>query len=310
MKYLFGPVNSRRLGISLGVDLVPHKTCSLNCVYCECGDTTALVTDVAEWVPTREVIAELDEYLEGSPRLDVLTFSGSGEPTLHSGIGEIITHIRTRYPQYRIAVLTNGTMLVDPGVRRSIRDADIVVPSLDAVSPDLFERIARPAPGVRIDEVIEGLVDFRREFRGLLLLEIFVVPGVNDGDDELAALKDACLRIRPDRIQLNTLDRPGAVHWIRPATVGELDSIATRFAPLETEIIGGPAGDEAVPARRPADLEKTVLLTLRRRPSTIADLRATLGVDAKLIEGVLSSLREAGMVKVERLERGDFYRVV
>ncbi len=309
MRYLFGPVNSRRLGISLGVDLVPHKTCSLNCVYCECGDTTALVTDVMEWVPTRDVIDELDEYLEGSPRLDVITFSGSGEPTLHSGIGEIIRHVRKRYPQYRIAVLTNGTMLVDPGVRRSIRDADIVIPSLDAVDPEMFKRIARPAPGVRIDEVIEGLVAFRNEFSGNLLLEVFIVPGVNDGDGALAGLKDACLRIRPDRIQLNTLDRPGAVRWIRPATVEELHSIAARLAPLEVEIIGGPAEGEAVPSRRPPDLEKTILLTLRRRPSTIDDLRAALGVDPGLLEAALAKLRESGMVKVERLGRGEFYRV-
>ena len=150
MKYLFGPVNSRRLGISLGVDLVPHKTCSLNCVYCECGDTTTLTSAIAEYVPTGDVIAELDGYLSGSPRLDVVTFSGSGEPTLHAGIGKILRHLKERYPQYKVAVLTNGTLLHDPGVRKSIAMADIVVPSLDAVGPEAFARICRPAAGITL----------------------------------------------------------------------------------------------------------------------------------------------------------------
>ncbi len=309
MKYLFGPVNSRRLGISLGIDLVPHKTCSLNCVYCECGEAAECVTGIAEHVPTDEVIAELDGYLAGSPRLDMLTFSGSGEPTLHSGIGTIISHIRMNHPGYRIAVLTNGTMLRFPGVRRSIMDADIVIPSLDAVSPEVFERIARPADGISIVEVIDGLVAFRGEFRGLFILEIFIVPGVNDSGKELAKLKEACLRIRPDLIQLNSLDRPGAVDWVRPAGREELDSIAEFFKPLDVEIIGVPAGKDTQ-QRRPADLEKAIILLLRRRPSTIADLHASLGTDPEELAKTLESMRDSGKLRVEKLDRGEFFIVI
>src|SRR5208337_2577115 len=134
MKYLFGPVNSRRLGISLGVDLVPFKTCSLNCVYCESGATTA------EYVPTDDVISELDRFLSVSPNIDVITFSGSGEPTLHAGIGRIIGHLKLKYPAYKVAVLTNGTLLWNPGVRKSLARADMVIPSLDAVSPGVFNK--------------------------------------------------------------------------------------------------------------------------------------------------------------------------
>src|SRR4030067_1281242 len=119
MKYLFGPFNSRRLGMARGVALVPYKTCPLNCVYCECGETTRLTAAVAEYVPTDDVIAELDGYLSGSPRLDAVTFSGSGEPTLHSGIGRIIDFLKNKYPRYPVAVLTNGVMLWNPGARKS-----------------------------------------------------------------------------------------------------------------------------------------------------------------------------------------------
>ena len=191
MKYCFGPVNSRRFGISLGVDLVPYKTCSLNCVYCECGETTTATSTIDEYVPTDDVIAELDEYLSGAPRLDVVTFSGSGEPTLHAGIGRIIRHIKKRFPQYRVVVLTNGTMLWDRHVRLSIAEADIVVPSLDAVSPGAFARICRPTDDITPGKVVDGLIEFRKEFRGKLYLEIFIVPGVNDTIEELAMLKKA-----------------------------------------------------------------------------------------------------------------------
>lgn len=308
MKYLFGPVNSRRLGISLGVDLVPYKTCSLNCVYCECGDTTDLASAPAEYVPTDGVIAELDAYLASSPRLDVITFSGSGEPTLHSGIGRIIGHIKDRYPHYRVAVLTNGTMLRDPAVRRSILRADIVAPSLDAVSRSAFERICRPGAGITPQDVIRGLIEFRKEFRGTLSLEIFIVPGVNDTPDELALLREACVMIAPDRVQINSLDRPGAAGWVRPLGRAELDSIAEYFRPLPVEVIGKPAARG--PAETKADnMVKEIVSILRRRPSTVEDLRTALGADEEELGAALRSMVDAGTVTVERLDRGDFYRM-
>lgn len=309
MKYLFGPVNSRRLGVSLGVDLVPYKTCSLNCVYCECGDTTDLTSAVAEYVPTDEVIAELDGYCAASPRLDVITFSGSGEPTLHSGIGRIIDHIKDRYPRYRVAVLTNGTMLRDPAVRRSIARADIVVPSLDAASRQAFARICRPGAGITPEDVIRGLVEFRRGFTGKLYLEIFVVPGVNDTPEELALLREACVVIAPDMVQINSLDRPGAAGWVSPLGHAELDAIAEFFRPLPVEVIGKPA------SRGPAEgktgnLVKEIVSILRRRPSTIEDLMTALGATGEELRAALASMTDAGMVTVERLERGEFYRMV
>ncbi|MBN2158685.1 MAG: radical SAM protein [Spirochaetes bacterium] len=309
MKYLFGPVNSRRLGISLGVDLVTYKTCSLSCVYCECGETTELTSKRAEYVPTDDVISELDRYLSGSPTIDFVTFSGSGEPTLHSGIGRIITHIRENHPRYSIAVLTNGTLFSDPVVRRDVAGADIVIPSLDAVSPEVFDRICRPAAGITSDKLIEGLAAFRREFSGKIFLEIFIVPGVNDVKEELLLLRQACLDIRPDRVQINSLDRPGTVDWVEPAEKGLLHSIADFFRPLEVEIIGRPAS-RAGAGPNADNLVKSIISILRRRPSTIDDLLAALGPDRSALELALDSMIASGMVTVEKLERGDFYRMV
>jgi len=184
MKYLFGPVNSRRLGLSLGVDLLPAKICTLNCVYCECGGTTDLTTEIREYVPTREVIAELDSFLADSPPLDAITFSGSGEPTLHSGLGDIVRYLKNTYPRYRVVLLTNGTLFWREDVRRAAAGCDIVIPSLDAVTPAAFNAVARPAPEITPDRVVEGLSAFRKEFAGRLIIEIFIVPGVNDGEED------------------------------------------------------------------------------------------------------------------------------
>ncbi len=309
MKYLFGPVNSRRLGISLGVDLMPYKTCSLNCVYCECGETTALTSTRAEYVPTDDVIAELDGYLAASPRLEVITFSGSGEPTLHSGIGRIINHLKERYPRYQIAVLTNGTLLCDPDVRQSIARADIVVPSLDAVRPEAFARIGRPAGGITPDRVIEGLVEFRRGFRGQLFLEIFIVPGINDTPEELAALRNAALKIRPDAVQINSLDRPGAEAWVAAAGRDELASLRQFFAPLSVEIVGRPA-EQVYGDRHVTDTMKAVISILRRRPSTLDDLLVALGSDREELRKALASMIDREMITIDTLERGEFYRIV
>lgn len=309
MKYLFGPVNSRRLGISLGVDLMPYKTCSLNCVYCECGETTMVTSRIAEYVPTEDVIGELDAYLAPSPRLDVITFSGSGEPTLHSGIGRIIGHLKKRYPRYRVAVLTNGTLFWDPDVRRAVAQADIVVPSLDAATPDAFNRIGRPAAGITPEKVIDGLAAFRREFQGRLFLEIFIVPGINDAPGELAKLKEAALSIRPDAVQINSLDRPGAEEWVAPSGQRELLSIREFFAPLTVEIIGRPA-DRVYEDRHVTDMMKSIISILRRRPSTLEDLRVAVGSDREELERVLASMIDKEMIAVDRLDRGAFYRMV
>jgi wyosine [tRNA(Phe)-imidazoG37] synthetase (radical SAM superfamily) len=235
-RYLFGPVSSRRLGRSLGVDLIPYKTCPYDCVYCECGPTTSHTSRRREYVPTYEVIAELDQFLSTSPGLDFITFSGSGEPTLHIGLGEIIGFLKRRYPEYRVAVLTNAALLSDPAVRSALLHADVVAPSLDAVSDDVFRKIDRPCPGISITDIISGLCKFRREFSGEIWLEIFIVPGINDSLSGLEQFCRVIAAISPDRVQLNTLDRPGTEPWVSPATQESLQAIALLFKNCRAEV--------------------------------------------------------------------------
>ena len=225
-KYLFGPVSSRRLGASLGIDLLPFKTCTLDCVYCECAGTTDLTLCRKEYVPVHDVLAELDEVLQKGPALDYVTFAGSGEPLLHSKIGEIINWIKDHFPFYAVAVLTNGTLLQHKEVRAQLSRADLVVPSLDAVTETMFQKINRPHSNLKCWEVISGLVQFRREYRGEICLEIFIVPGMNDTPAELEQIRHVISSINPDRVQLNTLDRAGAEDWVQPATEEELKKCA------------------------------------------------------------------------------------
>jgi wyosine [tRNA(Phe)-imidazoG37] synthetase (radical SAM superfamily) len=237
MKYVFGPVNSRRLGISLGIDIVPFKTCSFDCTYCECGHTTVLTDELKEYVPYNEVINEIEQVLSKKPVLDVVTFSGSGEPTLNSRIGDMIKYIKSNFPQYRVAVLTNSSMLHKEEVRRNIINADIIYPSLDAVSPDIFKKINRPIHGIDPNIIIESLVLLRKEFKGKLSIEIFIINKLIYTDEELAKLKDACIKISPDEIHINSLDRPGAEDWIKPIERENLESIRNFFYPLPVKLI-------------------------------------------------------------------------
>lgn len=305
-RYLFGPVPSRRLGISLGIDLVPHKTCALNCVYCECGKTTNLTCERREYVPTDRVIAELDDYLATAPDLDYVTFAGSGEPTLHTGIGEIIAFLKDRYPRYRVAVLTNSAFLKDPEVRAALMQADLVVPSLDAVSEEVFLRINRPCPGLTAGQVLAGVVTFAREFPGEIWLEVFIVPGENDTEEELQRLRDAVAAIGPDRVQVNTLDRPGAEIWVQPAAPGAIERIA-EFLGGNARAIGAAPESRTMPPEV-EDAAEIILATIRRRPCTPDDIAVLTGLRPAEVAKCLRLLEARGQVEPARENRGVFYR--
>ena len=306
-QYLFGPVPSRRLGISLGIDLVPPKTCSYNCIYCECGKTTNLTTERTEYYPTDAIIREIDDYLSTSPHLDFITFSGSGEPTLHSGIGEIARHIRERFPEYRIALLTNGSLFADPGIRAEVAEIDVIVPSLDAVSESIFQKIDRPCRSITATRVRDGLVALRKEFKGEIWLEIFIVPGLNDTDEELLFLRDAIEEIRPERVQVNTLDRPGIVDWITVPTAEEMERITSALGFPGIEVV------EALSSRSDIAsfsyfVRESILGTIRRRPCTIDDLSRVLGLHANEVRKYIDPLLAEGCITEEREARGIFYR--
>lgn len=308
-QYLFGPVPSRRLGMSLGVDLVFPKTCSLDCVYCESGRTTTLTLKRSEAVPASRVIEELSLYLASSPMLDHITFSGSGEPTLNTGIRAVVDFLKTDYPDYPIALLTNSTLFSRREVRRDVRDIDLIVASLDAVSESVFQRVNRPAPGLDARMIIEGLTALRRDYAHQLWLEIFIVPGVNDSPDELNRLAMAARTMGADRIQLNSLDRPGTESWVRALAPDERQRIADCFKGIE--VIGMPPHGVDRQGEDPsADVRQRILTMIRRRPCTVDDLRLSLNVGDAALTVCLGDLVREGCVKTDTLDRGVFYRIV
>lgn len=306
--YLFGPVPSRRLGVSLGVDLVPHKTCSLNCIYCECGRTTNLTIERKAYVPTETVLAELKTFLEPKPKLDYITFSGAGEPTLHSGIGEIAKFLKTNFSDYKIALLTNGTLFYQPGLIEEVSKIDLILPSLDAASDLIFKKLNRPFHELKIEKVIDGLIQLRKNFTGQMWLEVFIIPGLNDTEDEIKQLKSAIQRIKPDRVQLNTLDRPGTVSWVKPATKDSLEKIAHQLD-SQAEIIANFQQREQV-ASYNADVESTILQTIKRRPCTVEDLCSILGLHQNEINKYIETLLSRNLIRSEILERGVFFKSI
>ncbi len=307
MRHVFGPVNSRRLGRSLGIDIVPYKLCSLNCVYCECGATTALTSVVREYAAAADVCAEIDAVLADSPELDVITFSGSGEPTLNSSIGSIISHIKTKYPQYRVAVLTNSTTMNIDSVRRGILAADMIYPSLDAVSDDVFAKIMKPAAGISPGDLIEGLVKLRAEYRGIICLEVFIVPGFNDTVQELSLIRSAAMRIGPDEVHLNRLDRPGSEPWVQPVSDTRMDEIRTFLAPLNVKVIGRMPGDtHSLPDS--SDLGNRVLGALGEGREDVEEIASVLGVRVVDVIRVCERLVAAGAACKIPAEKGSLYR--
>ena len=308
-RYLFGPVPSRRLGMSLGIDVIPKKICSLDCVYCEVGKTTKLTTDRKEYMSFSKIEAELLDYFENNnPDPDFFTFSGYGEPTLNTKIGSIIELLKTKKPHIPIAVLTNGTLLYDKELRKSLLKSDIVLPSLDAVLPDSFQKINRPAKEITVENYIDGLVKFRDEYSGKIYLEVFILPDYNDSKEDIVALKAAIERIRPDKVQINTLDRPGTVENIRPATREELERIVAILDNKNVEITAAaPQRKNVISYRK--DAEATIIETISRRPCTLDDLSHILGLHVNEINKYLDVIEAEDKIEVIRQERGVFYQL-
>lgn len=227
-KYIYGPIKSRRLGLSLGLSLSPGKTCNLNCIYCQWGRTAETVSKRKEYAESDEIIAELKSWMRQNPatakKLKFVTLSGLGEPTLNTQIGKLIRRVRS-LTNRSIAVITNSTLLGDPLVRKALMGADLVVPSLDAVDEKIFRRIDRPNSAVKLDKIISGLVSFGKEFRGKLWLEIMLVSGMNDGIGHINKLKSVIRRINPDKIQLNSPVRKTAEKNVLPVPRVKLERI-------------------------------------------------------------------------------------
>lgn len=305
-QYLFGPVPSRRLGRSLGVDLVPHKTCTLNCIYCECGRTTRLTLKKDIYISIDQIKRELADFLSRDPKLDFITFSGAGEPTLNSGLGEIVHYLKSQYPKYRVALLTNGTLLHLPEIRKQVFDVDLIIASLDAASNKNFTKINRPHPGLNLSSFIKGLITLKEEFNHLFWVEVFLVPGINDHKDELSKLREVLNLIQPDNVHINTLDRPGAESWVAPAEKRSLEKVA-KFLCHADVICDYPVVQKSHFCE--GDLYERLLSTIRRRPCTEKDISQILGIQLNDVIERLGALKKDGAIKKIAMPRGIFYTI-
>ena len=292
-KYIFGPVPSRRLGLSLGVDLVPLKVCSQDCVYCQIGRTTDSRIKRDDFVPLDEVLAELKRVLPQVPRPDYITMSGSGEPTLNVRLGEIVDGLRL-LTDGAVAIITNGTLLSEADVRRDCAKADLVVPSLDAGDEATFQTINRPARGLTLAGLVNGLVAFRHRFSGQMWLEVFLVAGRNDSDEQIEKIGKLIERINPDRVQLNTATRPTADAEVRPVAPERLGEIAALLGERAEVVAGFKA--RAAQGEESRITAEVVLAMIRRRPVTAEDIAAGLGAHPAEVAKAVGHLLESGAV--------------
>jgi wyosine [tRNA(Phe)-imidazoG37] synthetase (radical SAM superfamily) len=303
-KYVFGPVPSRRLGRSLGIDLVPYKTCTFDCIYCDLGRTTDKTVSRQVYVSSKEIGKELElslSLLEKKP--DYLTLSGSGEPTLNQHIGEVI-HTIKKITSLPLAVLTNGSLLFIEEVRNELLEADLVLPSLDAVTPFVFEAMNRPHPDLKIEEIVAGFVQFRKQFRGQIWLEILFCRGINDGKEEIEKFEETIERIQPDRVQLNTPMRPPAEEFAFPLTPTRLEEIGKKFGD-KAEIISefkAPMGD-----RFDSDKNTEIINLIRRRPCTAEDISRALGLHIDEVVKYLNHLQITGTIRYRMHEHRCYY---
>ena len=302
--YIFGPVPSRRLGWSLGVDIIPLKTCSQNCRYCQLGMNGKLTSQRKEYVNINNVLEDLERKLAEKVKIDYITISGSGEPTLNSGIGRLIAGIK-RLTSIPIVVITNGTLLWDADVRRDLTLADVVMPSLDAPDQQTFELINKPDAGITFDMLLDGLMKFRKEFDGEYWLEVFLLDGLNTSAKQIEGFKQLISEIKPDRIQLNTAVRPVTDQSAKMVTEEEMKHIADILGD-RTEVIASFSGKKEIISDNVSDT--IILQTLKRRPCTIEGLSVSLGVNANAVVKIIDALLKEGLIISEQKPAGTFYK--
>lgn len=239
MKYIYGPIKSRRLGYSLGISLTPRKICSLDCVYCQLGKTTHRTKERKEYLKIEEVLEEIRQWIKENPseikKLDYMTFSGFGEPTLNTKFGQLIIEIK-KTASVKVAVITNSTFVSDPAVRKELLTADLIVPSLDAVEQDIFEKVDLPAEGIKVEEIIDGLIKLRKEYSGKIWLEVMFIKGINDDIGHIRKLKAIIGQINPDKIQINSPIRKTKEQKISSVQKEKLEEIKQIFG-SKAEII-------------------------------------------------------------------------
>jgi wyosine [tRNA(Phe)-imidazoG37] synthetase (radical SAM superfamily) len=302
-KYLFGPVPSRRLGLSLGVDIIPLKTCTQNCLYCQLGLDAAQTLERKVYVPIDDVLAEIRSRIQTGLKADHITISGSGEPTLHLELGRLIDEIHRLTP-IPVAVITNGSLLWRDDVRADCVKADVVLPSLDAGDKQAFQTLNQPHQDIDFEKFVEGLCQFRLQYPGPIWLEVFLCGGINTDAESIEKIGRLIDRIRPDKVQLNTAVRPTAHSHIRAVEPDTMENIARQlgrgaeviadFAAEKTGLTGGNA--------------LSVLEMLYRRPCSVEDLCSGLGTKPEIIQKIMVHLADTGQITSENRSGKIYYK--
>jgi wyosine [tRNA(Phe)-imidazoG37] synthetase (radical SAM superfamily) len=304
LRYVYGPVPSRRLGRSLGIDLVPCKTCSYDCVYCQLGRTTNKTVQREEYIPVAVVLEELKRKLAAGVKADYVTLAGSGEPTLNNGIGALVRGIKV-LTDIPVAVLTNGSLLWMQEIQDALMQADLVIPSLDAGEDRLFRYVNRPHAGIAFDTMVDGLVEFTARFGGEVWLEVFLLAGVTGIPSEAEKIATLARRIAPARVQLNTVRRPPAEKSAHPLTPKQMRALSAVF-PGGADIIQAEK-DDRPPAAVSGSTDADILAVIRRHPCTHRDVAECLGIHATEALKLLDGLVAAGKAQTAVLDGKTFY---
>ncbi len=303
MSYVFGPVPSRRLGLSLGVDLIPPKTCTYDCLYCQVGRTTSRTIKAAPFVPAREVIAEIEKKIAKS-KPDAVTLAGSGEPTLYSEFDQIINGVK-EITETRVVLLTNGSLFWREEIRRRALNADVIMPTLTSAFENTFRKIHRPHPKLDLGMIVNGLKTLRQEYKGQLFLEVVLVAGINDSEEEVEGLKVLAGRISPDKIQLNTVVRPPADSTAIPLDRRRLEDIRIFFGDKAEIVAGDPVTGKG---KNKDSLAGGLLDMIRRRPLKPVDISNTLALSMEEVEDLVRGLLIKGYIRKQEYS-GEIYYI-
>ena len=299
MKYVFGPLSSKRLGQSLGVDLLPSKSCTWNCLYCQLGKTRKFVTERQEFYAREEILFEIREALTVNKGLDWITFVGSGETMLYQGIGWLITEVK-KLTNIPVAVITNGSLLYLPEVRNELLQADAVLPSLNAGTEALHVKIDRPAEGLTFKQHVEGLVAFRNEYKGQLWIEVMLLGGINDSDEALRDLAAVLKKINPDMVHIVLPTRPSPDQEIHLPSEERIER-AIAILSMVTTVVHPVKG--CMDLRSAPDLLEAVTAIVSRHPVQQRELQKAL------VDRFSGEENKASEVMQEMLATGRFWLV-
>jgi wyosine [tRNA(Phe)-imidazoG37] synthetase (radical SAM superfamily) len=303
-RHVYGPVPSRRLGRSLGIDLVPFKVCTYDCIYCQLGRTTDLTLERKAYVATEDIMAELAPMWAAADQPDVISLAGSGEPTLNSAIGDVIRSIKQQ-TDIPVAILTNGSLLWMEEVQEALLAADLVLPSLDAGDDGLFQKINRPHPALSFEQMVDGLAAFTRRFTGKVWLEVLLLAGMTGTAREVEKIAAHVNRIHPERVQLNTVCRPPAETFATSLSADQLHALADLFA-VPVDIIHYDETENTTSSAENIQVAD-ILAMIDRRPCTADDVARGLGIHVNAALKHLGALVTAGQLATKVNDGRNFY---